>query len=199
MAGLNESLGSLFNIEKLPYYRPGVQARYEGSIDKTGGNADYDWSLYEKNGEWVLLDVKGPGCILNFVQHRYPSSETPVFRFYFDGESAPRFTIDHRSFGEEYPFIEPLASRYIGPEDFGRGPIRVVRSFVPMPFLRGCRITSSVKREGYAILVRDEFSCLEFIMNRDTINWILKKLNTGGRIWSIYQRKPIKTASATRW
>lgn len=149
MAGLNESLGSLFNIEKLPYYRPGVQARYEGSIDKTGGNADYDWSLYEKNGEWVLLDVKGPGCILNFVQHRYPSSETPVFRFYFDGESAPRFTIDHRSFGEEYPFIEPLASRYIGPEDFGRGPIRVVRSFVPMPFLRGCRITSSVKLEGF--------------------------------------------------
>lgn len=52
---------------------------------------------------------------------------------------------------------------------------------------------------GYAILVREEFSCLEFIMNRDTINWILKKLNTGGRTWSIYQRKSIKTASATRW
>ena len=56
----------------------------------------------------------------------------------------------------------------------------------------------SVKKR-YAILVREEFSCLEFIMNRDTINWILKKLNTGGRIWSIYQRKSIKTASATRW
>lgn len=54
-------------------------------------------------------------------------------------------------------------------------------------------------QHGYAILVREEFSCLEFIMNRDTINWILKKLNTGGRIWSIYQRKSIKTASATRW
>ena len=26
-------------------------------------------------------------------------------------------------------------------------------------------------------------------MNRDTINWILKKLNTGGRTWSICQRK----------
>ena len=39
MAGLNESLGSLFNIEKLPYYRPGVQARYEGSIDKTSCSA----------------------------------------------------------------------------------------------------------------------------------------------------------------
>ena len=28
--------------------------------------------------------------------------------------------------------------------------------------------------QRYAILVREEFSCLEFIMNRDTINWILK-------------------------
>lgn len=52
--------------------------------------------------------------------------------------------------------------------------------------------------ERCAILVREEFSCLEFIMNRDTINWILKKLNTGGRTWSIYQRKSTTTASATR-
>lgn len=38
-------------------------------------------------------------------------------------------------------------------------------------------ITYDVNTEtaaGYAILVREEFSCLEFIMNRDTINWILK-------------------------
>jgi len=36
-------------------------------------------------------------------------------------------------------------------------------------------------------------------MNRNTINWFLKKMNTGGRTWSIYQRKFIKTASAIRW
>lgn len=29
---------------------------------------------------------------------------------------------------------------------------------------------------GYAILVDEEFSCLEFYMNRDTISWILKKV-----------------------
>lgn len=28
----------------------------------------------------------------------------------------------------------------------------------------------------YAILVDEEFSCLEFYMNRDTISWILKKV-----------------------
>lgn len=39
-------------------------------------------------------------------------------------------------------------------------------------------------RERYAILVCEEFSCLEFHMNRDTISWILKK-NTGGRYGEI--------------
>jgi len=31
-------------------------------------------------------------------------------------------------------------------------------------------------RARYAILVDEEFSCLEFYMNRDTISWILKKV-----------------------
>lgn len=31
-------------------------------------------------------------------------------------------------------------------------------------------------REGYAILVCEEFSCLEFHMNRDMTNWILIKI-----------------------
>ena len=45
-------------------------------------------------------------------------------------------------------------------------------------------------RQRCAILVREEFSCLEFIMNRDTINWILKKLNTGGRYGRFTKENP---------
>lgn len=32
----------------------------------------------------------------------------------------------------------------------------------------------SKSKEGYDILVCEEFSCLEFHTDRDTINWILK-------------------------
>jgi hypothetical protein len=143
-------LDNIQHPELLPLLKPGVRIHYEGSIDKAGGNADWDWWLYQDTrNEWVLLDVEGPGCLYNFVQHRYPTSEEPVFRFYFDGESEPRFTIRHSEFGEKYPFVEPLASCYAGPVDMGRGPIRVVRSFVPMPFVKGCRITSSIKLQGY--------------------------------------------------
>ncbi len=140
---------TLSDLKALPVPKPHCRARYEGSIDKTGKNADWDWNLYQdEKGEWVLFEHLGPGCIYNFVQHRYPSCEEPVFSFYFDGEETPRFTIRHSQFGEKYPFVEPLASRYIGPYDNGRGPIRVVRSFVPMPYKKSCRITSRIRLAG---------------------------------------------------
>ena len=37
------------------------------------------------------------------------------------------------------------------------------------------RLELSEVRQGYAILVGEEFSCLEFDMNRDTISWIWRK------------------------
>lgn len=142
---------TLWNLIALPLRRSGVKVHYEGSIAKIGDNSDWDWYMYEdpeRNNEWVLFDVEGSGCIYNFVQHRYPTSVEPTFRFYFDGETEPRFTIRHSEFGEKYPFVEPVASRYVGPVDNGRGPIRVVRSYVPMPFAHSCRITSDVKLMG---------------------------------------------------
>lgn len=128
-----------------------MNVHYEGSIAKIGDNSDWDWYMYEdpeRNNEWVLFDVEGSGCIYNFVQHRYPTSVEPTFRFYFDGETEPRFTIRHSEFGEKYPFVEPVASRYVGPVDNGRGPIRVVRSYGSHALAHSCRITSEVKLMG---------------------------------------------------
>lgn len=145
----DQEIWNMASLYTLPVLRRGVKAHYEGSIDKTGGNADWDWHLYrDENGEWVLFEYEGSGCIYNFVQHRYPDCTEPVFRFYLDGKEEPDLVIRHSGFGETYPFTEPLASRYIGPYDNGRGPIRVVRSFAPMPFRKGMKITSDIELAG---------------------------------------------------
>ncbi|MDG0812980.1 DUF2961 domain-containing protein [Cohnella rhizosphaerae] len=143
-----KGLASLERFDLLPLLRDGVQARYEGSIDKQGFNADWDWLLYKDGAEFVIFDVDGPGCIYNFVQHRYPDSPEPTFRFYFDGEAEPRFELKHAEFGAKAPFVKPLADAYLGPEEGGRGPIRVVRSFVPMPYARSCKITTDIRLKG---------------------------------------------------
>lgn len=83
-------LSRMTDVARFPVLDREMKVKYEGSIDKKGGNADWDWSLYQdKKGEWVIFDVAGAGCIYNMVQHRYLSSEEPVFRFYFDGEETP--------------------------------------------------------------------------------------------------------------
>lgn len=151
-------LYEMCNLQYLPLKKEGVCAHYEGSIDKTGFNSDWDWELYKEDNknEWVIFDCKGPGCIYNFVQHRYIKSSEVVFRFYFDGEKEPRFQIKPQEFGEKYPFLEPVASKYIarGNENgiiTNEKAIRVVRSFVPMPFGKSCKITSSLPLMGNSI------------------------------------------------
>ena len=128
---------------------PGTDIRYEGSIDKTGGNADWDWYLYEdENHEWVVLDVDGPGCIENLTQHRYFTASDPLFRFYLDGAATPQYEVRLSEIGLKFPFMKPLADCYIGPYDNGRGPIRVARSFVPLRFTTHCKVTTDVKLYG---------------------------------------------------
>ena len=142
-------LDRLVYPQLLPIVNMGATTGYEGSIDKTGGNADWDWNLYrDENGEYVLFEADGPGCIYNFTQHRYPTSKEPTFNFYFDGASEPQFSIKLSEFGTKAPFLSPLSDIYEGPEADGAGPIWVVRSFAPMLFSEHVKITSTVKLEG---------------------------------------------------
>lgn len=147
--------GRLYGIERLletqqlPLIEQTGEIHYAGSIAKCGDNTDWDWGIYQdENGEWVLMEADGAGCIYNFTQHRYPTSEPPIFKFYFDGMAEPAFSLKPEEFGTKYPFVSPLADRYFGPVDNGNGPIWVVRSFVPMAFRTHCKVTSTIKLEG---------------------------------------------------
>jgi hypothetical protein len=141
-------LKQMISIDGLPFKRDQTKVIYEGSISKKGDNADWDWWLYQdKNGEWVLLDVDGPGCIYNFVVHHNVGVSDPVYRFYFDGSKIPAFEIKHSEFGRKFPFIEPLAAKY-EPKPVDVPLFAIVRSFCPMPFKKSCKVTSSEQLRG---------------------------------------------------
>ena len=97
------SLEQLTHPEWLPLLHPDVQVHYVGSIDKKGGNADWDWWLYQdqRTKEWVIMDAQGPGCLWNFVAHHAVGISDPVYRFYFDGGDTPAFEIKHSEFGDQ--------------------------------------------------------------------------------------------------
>jgi hypothetical protein len=141
-------------IERLPFLRLDTQVHYEGSIDKRGVNADWDWWLYQdtKTQEWVIFEADGPGCLWNFVVHHSVAHSDPVYRFYFDGNKSPAFEIKHSEFGSKAPFVTPLADKFL--PQVSKDPLlkeisfQIVRSFCPMPFFKSLRITSSIKLQG---------------------------------------------------
>jgi len=141
-------------MEWLPLQRSEVQVHYEGSIDKLGKNADWDWWLYQdaRTREWVICEADGPGCLWNFVVHHAVGHSDPVYRFYFDGSQTPAFEIKHSEFGVKPPFVAPLADKFL-PDSSKDARLltmnfQIVRSFCPMPFAKSMRITSSIKLQG---------------------------------------------------
>lgn len=145
------------DMAALPVTDAGAQIHYEGSIDRGGFNADFNWGTYkDKHGDWVLMETDKPGCIFNFVQHRFISCcEEPTFKFYFDGEDKPRFTIKPKEFGMKPPFLSPLSGRqfwqgnaFAGHPEGQLATFSIVRAFCPMEFRKGCKVTSSAKLEG---------------------------------------------------
>jgi len=108
------------SLDRLPIL-PGLHAVGQfSSHNKKGLNGDSRWRLYDdEHGDAVIFDVEGPGCVRSLWGTDIREGAT--FRFHFDGEDAPRYTIPLLEFyqGKHPLFPPPLASyerrgRWIG-------------------------------------------------------------------------------------
>ena len=140
----------LTDIAAIPVVDLSSRIGYVGSISPSGGNDDWNWGeVQDENGEWILFEDFGAGCVYNFTQHRGETVEVPVFRFYFDGESKPRLEVRPKDFGYVFELPKPLADAFCAKSQ-GTRPFRIVRSFVPMEYRTSCRITSSIPLRGHS-------------------------------------------------
>jgi hypothetical protein len=103
-------------IDRLPYLQPNVQTHEFTSYDRAGDNYDADYfPIYtEPNGENVLFDSYGPGCLYRLHANLWNGDIKGVnIRFYFDGETKPRIDMDvTKFFSTDNPlgiFREPVA------------------------------------------------------------------------------------------
>lgn len=104
------------------------------SYDRSGANEDYGTFLRNSStpGWKVIADLKGPGYLSRFWFTGAKDGAPHRFRFYFDGESTPRFEGDVKEWcgGTQTPFLAPLAEykNYCW------------YSFVPMPYAKSLRV-----------------------------------------------------------
>ena len=128
-------------LDKLIQIPRQIRVYQVSSHNKQGLNSDENWPLYvDKNGDEVIFDAKGPGCIRS-MWATYFDSEA-IIKFYFDGEEQPHYRINYIDFykGKHEAFRSPLISY----ERRGTCCIEepcAGNNFVPIPYQKSLKIT----------------------------------------------------------
>lgn len=111
-------------FDQLPCLLEGTQVRQVSSYDRSGGNDDgfngtYSSLYVDTNGEYVLFDEIGAGCLYRFWMTYAPtpaSYSNNVLRFYFDDEALPRLDLTIADFFNgtgaplEFPLVGPFST-----------------------------------------------------------------------------------------
>jgi len=131
------------NLSLLPYIYSNVESYYLSSYDRTGGNDDgfrgtYSQLYVDDEGEHVIFDEEGPGCVFNlWFTGSGRSLHWGKIRFYFDNDETPRIECEAGEFfsGLHRPFIYPLMTHsFISSRGFSCS--------MPIPFARHLKITT---------------------------------------------------------
>ncbi|MBI2426182.1 MAG: DUF2961 domain-containing protein [Candidatus Hydrogenedentes bacterium] len=123
VGGLNE----IYDDTLAPALRPGVVLRSFSSYDRTGGNDDGFSGAYsklrEENGNSVLAEMNGPGCIYRIwfthtsdLRHGLLEGKGEHIRIYLDGSTEPALDepIEDLFNGKHPRFPRPLAGQGLG-------------------------------------------------------------------------------------
>ncbi len=135
----------LTDLDRLARLQPGVQAGLASSWDRNGLNvwgANGDAGHYirvEPNGEAVMMDVDGPGCIYRM----WSANPQGTIRVYLDGAAEPTYEWDFNKLfqGSIPPFIKP----FVWQRENGRAS----DCYLPIPFARHIKITADKKHVQY--------------------------------------------------
>jgi hypothetical protein len=131
------------NLSSLPLIYSNVESYYLSSYDRTGGNDDgfrgtYSQLYIEDNGEHVIFEENGPGCVYNFwFTGTNRDLHWGTIKFYFDGETKPRFQCQDKELfsGLKQPFAYPLVTHsFISSGGFSCS--------APIPFQKSLKITT---------------------------------------------------------
>ncbi len=127
-------------LDKLTQIPKQIRVHQVSSHNKQGLNSDENWPLYvDKNGDEVIFDATGPGCIRS-MWATYFDPEA-IIKFYFDGEEQPRYSMNYIDFykGKHKAFPSPLISY----ERRGTCCIEepcAGNNFVPIPYQKSLKI-----------------------------------------------------------
>ena len=150
-------LDAMSKPENMPFLYPsGTRTHQFIAADPTGKNGDGDtrtsFTKYiDENGETVIFDAYGPGCLYRQQMNLWllndgglfsdPNAGKSVIKYYFDDEKTPRInmTVDQFFGGHTAPFTAPYC--YLD------GMSRFAILYYPFAFRKRLKITVNVMKE----------------------------------------------------
>ncbi|MEN8255523.1 MAG: glycoside hydrolase family 172 protein [Verrucomicrobiota bacterium] len=169
-AGRLCGLERMERLDLLPCFLEGTQVRQVSSHDRNGGNDDgfngtYSALYIDANGEYVMFDEVGAGCLYRFwVTYQVPYTpegyETNRICFYFDGETEPRMdlSIDEFFDGVGSPLEFPMVGR-LSQSSHG------YYCYLPFPYQERLKITLSGLPFFY------QMTCHRFDSSDGVVSW----------------------------
>ena len=119
--GYRAGLNTMEHPELLPFFQPdGTETKQFISYSPTGGNGDgsFDYCYFkyiDANGEFVIFDEYGPGCLYRqqfnvWFMNQFPAAGNAHIKYYFDNSATPVINMTLNDFfgGSMAPFNSPF-------------------------------------------------------------------------------------------
>jgi hypothetical protein len=144
-------------VASLPILPRHVLTRQNSSYNRSGINKDSGNFLYiDQNGEAVIFDAYGPGCIRSIFATLILNN--PTIKFYFDGAATPLFSMPILDFfsGQHPQFPAPMVSDkvlgyYLGDDSRGGN------CLLPMAFEHSLKITLSGNKDIFYHILWEQY------------------------------------------
>lgn len=140
-----DAIYEMKNFSQLPYIDEGM--RYSStSYDREGYNVDYDQRLYiDENGDQVLMDVKGPGCVYKLFLPTVGNPDDFLY-VYIDDCSTPSISGSIRDiFSGAIPDIPKELVEINVPGVEGKVQQSGYIMYMPIPFSKRIKVTTTAE------------------------------------------------------
>jgi hypothetical protein len=152
-----ENVAKPLSLHQLPLLPKRRVVREFSSHNRMGYNMDCGNYLYiDSNGDAVIFDAAGPGCIRNIWVTGV--LQPACFKFYFDDDKIPRYEIDIEDFfsGQHSDFKPPLVSLECRGYHLGANS-QAGNCFVPIPFKDSLKIAVSGNHDFFYHFIWEQY------------------------------------------
>lgn len=137
-----------YDLDRLPFLSQERKCAQCSSYDRKYENGDFGQYLYEENGEFVLFDEKGCGCIKS-IWMAVTSDET-LLSFYRGDSSVPAFTATARElFSGNVPGLSGVGCSFEERGHYDEDDCHAGNILIQLPFTNGMKITGKGEKRLY--------------------------------------------------